>query len=153
MVAWVVMNRHHLPRSPWRPRKSRLPRALGAKGSIRALPLLARLFNIPAFKPSNVQTCFPLSPAFSSDYEMQISQPLSLDIDTKCPGVYAPLFASRSFSMFGRPPLPCVRTYPLSFQTLANSFASIKNSTLLFSTNSELFAEKHPGWGEGGTNC
>jgi len=153
MVAWVVMNRHHLPRSPWRPRKSRLTRALGAKGSIRALPLPARLFNIPTFKPSNVQTCFPLSPAFSSDYEMQISQPLSLDIDTKCREYTLPSLSSRSFSTFGRPPLPCVRTYPLSFQILANSFASIKNSTLLFSTNSELFAEKHPGVWEGGTNC
>jgi hypothetical protein len=77
---------------PLAPPRVPLAQSTRGEGSIRALPLLARLFNIPTFKPSNVQTCFPLSPAFSSDYEMQISQPLSLDIDTKCPGVYAPLF-------------------------------------------------------------
>jgi hypothetical protein len=38
-------------------------------------------------------------------------------------------------------------SYPLSFQTLANSFARGKNSTLLFSIVSELFAKNHPGWG------
>jgi hypothetical protein len=38
--------------------------------------------------------------------------------------------------------LPC-------FQTLTHSFALTKNSTLLFSNNSELFCKKHPGWGEG----
>src|SRR5713101_479049 len=45
MVAWVVINRQQ-------PRQSRKSRP------IRALPLLARLFNIPTFKPSNEQT-FP----------------------------------------------------------------------------------------------
>src|SRR6266851_5030240 len=47
MVAWVVINRQHLPRAargPSQPRKS-LP--------IRALPLAARLFNNPTFKPAN----------------------------------------------------------------------------------------------------
>src|SRR5712692_3949401 len=75
MLAWVVINRQQ-------PRQSRKSRP------IRALPLPARLFNIPTFKPSNVQTYFPLSPAFSCDYKMQISQPLCFDIHTKCPGVY-----------------------------------------------------------------
>ena len=37
----------------------------------------------------------------------------------------------------------------LFFQTLANSFALNKNSTLFFSISSELFAKNHPGWGEG----
>src|SRR5229473_4083348 len=47
MVAWVVINRQHLPRAargPSQPRKSRL---------IRALPLAARLFNNPTFRPAN----------------------------------------------------------------------------------------------------
>src|SRR6266849_5982583 len=47
MVAWVVINRQHLPRAargPSQPRKSR---------PIRALPLAARLFNNPTFKPAN----------------------------------------------------------------------------------------------------
>ncbi len=38
--------------------------------------------------------------------------------------------------------------YPLSFHILAHSFALTKNSTLLFSSASALFAKNHPGWGE-----
>jgi hypothetical protein len=37
--------------------------------------------------------------------------------------------------------------YPLSFHTLANSFARRKNSTPFFSSDSALFAKNHPGWG------
>ena len=47
MVPWVVINRQHLPRAargPSQPRKSR---------PIRALPLAARLFNNPTFRPAN----------------------------------------------------------------------------------------------------
>src|SRR6266481_6560686 len=47
IVRWVVINRQHLPRAardPSQPRKSR---------PIRALPLAARLFNNPTFKPAN----------------------------------------------------------------------------------------------------
>ena len=38
-------------------------------------------------------------------------------------------------------------TQVLSFHILAHSFALAKISTLLFSSNSALFAENHPGWG------
>ena len=38
----------------------------------------------------------------------------------------------------------------LSFHILANSFAPIKITTLLFSSDSALFAQKHPGVGGGG---
>src|SRR5207249_1458085 len=38
-------------------------------------------------------------------------------------------------------------TQVLSFHTLAHSFAFIKNSTLLFSCASALFAQNHPGGG------
>src|SRR5260370_4557731 len=37
--------------------------------------------------------------------------------------------------------------YPLSFQTLADSFALSKNSTLFFSSDSGLFRENTRGWG------
>src|SRR5216683_2897846 len=43
-----------------------------------------------------------------------------------------------------------VLTYPFSFHILAHSSALIKNSTLLFSSDSALFAKNHPGWGVGG---
>src|SRR5712692_4804751 len=39
--------------------------------------------------------------------------------------------------------------YPLSFHILANSFAHAKNSTPLFSSDSELFAQNNRGWGGG----
>jgi hypothetical protein len=38
-------------------------------------------------------------------------------------------------------------SYPLFFQALAHSFALTENSTLLFSSNSTLFAKNTRGWG------
>src|SRR2546421_2367325 len=38
-------------------------------------------------------------------------------------------------------------TQVLSFHTLAHSFALTKNSTLLFSSDSALFAQNNRGWG------
>ncbi len=38
-------------------------------------------------------------------------------------------------------------SYPLCIDILANSFARTKTSTLFFSSNSKLFAQKHPGGG------
>src|SRR5712692_5891321 len=156
MLAWVVINRQQ-------PRQSRKSRP------IRALPLPARLFNIPTFKPSNVQTYFPLSPAFSCDYKMQISHPLCFDIHTKGPGVYESVWVLGFCSWrpqhivkewlathnlwprlvvakqtrvppcwrcpHDRYPLDCLSStpyhYPLSFHTLAHSFA-------LFCTHAKL---------------
>ncbi len=40
----------------------------------------------------------------------------------------------------------CHQTQVLYFHTLPNSFALVKNSTLLFSCNSELFAKNTRGW-------
>jgi len=63
-------------------------------------------------------------------------------LPAKCLSVFS------CFSTFGRSDVPtCFPTYPLSFQTIANSFARRKNSTLFFSSDSELFAKNHPGWG------
>src|SRR5712691_2219235 len=41
--------------------------------------------------------------------------------------------------------LHCIQV--LSFHTLANSFALTKNTTLFFSSDSELFAQNNRGWG------
>ena len=49
----------------------------------------------------------------------------------------------------GRPDV--FQNYPLSFQTLAHSFARSKNSTPFFSSDSALFAKNHPGWGYDGS--
>ena len=59
MVAWVVIDRRHLPRAPRGPRQSRKSRP------IRALPLPVRHFSVPTFQPSDVRKCFDLSPLFS----------------------------------------------------------------------------------------
>src|SRR6266581_6263429 len=40
-------------------------------------------------------------------------------------------------------------TYPLSFHSVAHSFALCKSTTLFFSIVSALFAKNHPGWGYG----
>ncbi len=56
--------------------------------------------------------------------------------------------ASSPISIF--PFLCSVLTYPFCFHILAHSFALIKKSTLLFSSDSTLFAKNHPGWGVGG---
>ena len=57
---------------------------------------------------------------------------------------------STTFGINCSPFISCHCTQLLSFHTLARSFALIKNSTLLFSSNSELFYKKHPGgvWGQ-----
>src|SRR5438309_1569267 len=56
---------------------------------------------------------------------------------------------STTFGINCSPSISCHCTQLLSFHTLARSFALIKNSTLLFSSNFELFYKKHPGgvWG------
>ncbi len=45
--------------------------------------------------------------------------------------------------------LPSLTPYLLSLHIVANSFAPAKNSTLLFSSNSELFAQNTGVWGRG----
>src|SRR5216684_2470044 len=61
MLAWVVMNRQHLPRPA---RGTRLARTLC---SIRVLPLPALLFNVPTCKPLNVLTS-PILPRAHSHF-------------------------------------------------------------------------------------
>src|SRR5712664_1797665 len=61
LVAWIVINRLHLPRPA---RGTRLARTLC---SIRVLPLPALLFNVPTCKPSNVLTS-PMLPRSHSHF-------------------------------------------------------------------------------------
>jgi hypothetical protein len=58
-------------------------------------------------------------------------------------GVFFPFWDTPTCRRFDVQTFP----YPLSFQSLANSFACRKNSTPFFSSDSELFAKNHPGWG------
>src|SRR5712664_879142 len=158
MVAWVVIDRRHDRQSL----KSRLPRALGAKGPTPDLHLFGVQIEAPpqlwsgdpdmvgTFGRSDLQTCrrshFGTHPP--------IHYPLSSHALTWSP-FCNPLVFKFMHGMGGVYPLD-VRTstrfhvfptYPLSFHILAHSFALSKSSTLLFSIVSALFAENHPGVG------
>ncbi len=50
-------------------------------------------------------------------------------------------------STFRPPNASTFPTYPLSFHSVAHSFALCKSTTLFFSIVSALFAKNHPGWG------
>src|SRR5229473_3283144 len=158
MVAWVVIDRRHDRQSL----KSRLPRALGAKGPAPGLHLSDVQIQAPpqlwsgdpdmvgTFRRSDLQTCrrshfgthppihYPLSShaltwnPFCNPFVFKFMHGMG--------GVY-PLDV-RTFTRFDAFP-----TYPLSFHILAHSFALGQSSTLLFSIDSALFAENHPGWG------
>src|SRR5216683_3221629 len=123
MVAWVVINRQHLPRAargPSQPRKSR---------PIRALPLAARLFNNPTFKPANDPQFPPASipileltppsshrkspPSFHALTWNPFCNPFVF-IFMHVMGGYTLLGASTAYPLL---PIP----YPLSFQIRAHS--------------------------------
>src|SRR5216684_2136204 len=124
MVAWVVIDRRHDRQSL----KSRLPRALGAKGPTPGLHL------------SGVQIEAPPQ-LWSGDDDMVGFGPSDLP----------------TFPFWNSPPYPlspllsCTYVEPIlqhfSFHIHAHSFALGQSSTLLFSIDSALFAENHPGWG------
>src|SRR6266851_4512329 len=123
MVAWVVINRQHLPRAargPSQPRKSR---------PIRALPLPARLCNVPTFKPANDPQFPPASipileltppsshrkppPSFHALTWNPFCNPFVF-IFMHVMGGYTLLGASTAYPLL---PIP----YPLSFQIRAHS--------------------------------
>jgi hypothetical protein len=139
MLAWVVMNRLHLPRPA---RGTRLARTLC---SIRVLPLPALRFNVPTCKPLDVLTSPILprphshfgshltpvprksAPFFSYIYVEPIFQPLCFQIHACDGGVYPPQAANlRTFHRCNVFP-----SYPLSFHAFAHSFA-------LFCTRAKL---------------
>src|SRR5713101_7663028 len=153
MVAWVVINRQHLPRAargPSQPRKSR---------PIRALPLAARLFNNPTFKPANDPQFPPASipileltppsshrkspPSFHALTWNPFCNPFVF-IFVHVMGGYTLLGASTAYPLL---PIP----YPLSFQIRAHSFALFcthqKLNSFIFNQLRTL-CKKHPGvWG------
>ena len=140
MLAWVVMNRLHLPRPA---RGTRLARTLC---SIRVLPLPALLFNVPTCKPLNVLTSpiLPRShshfgphltpvprksaPFFSYTYVEPIFQPLCFQIHA-CNGGGTPPPQPANLQTFQRSSV--FPSYPLFFQILAHSSA-------LFCTQAKL---------------
>jgi hypothetical protein len=159
MVAWVVINRLHLPRAA---RRTRLARTLC---SIRVLPLPALLFNVPTCKPLNVLTSpiLPRShshfgphltpvpqksaPFFSYTYMEPIFQPLCFQIHA-CNGGGTPPPQAANLRSFQR--CNVFPSYPRSFRTFAHSFALFctraKINPFLFNRFRTLCA-KHPGWG------
>ena len=92
---------------------------------------------------------------FHSPYTLPSSvsyKPFSCRSYENCRGVYQqfqfwfkPIATTKGSSALVTSPHYCIQV--LSFHTLAHSFALTKNSTLLFSTDSALFAKKHRGWG------
>jgi hypothetical protein len=157
MVAWVVINRQHLPRPA---RGTRLARTLC---SIRVLPLPALLFNVPTGKPLNVLTSpilprshshfgshpsfIPekITPFFSCTYVEPIFQPLCFQIHA-CNGGYPlpklPTFEASSVAT-------CFRAIPSLFilLRLLHFFVLAQKSTRFFSTASALFAQNTRGGG------
>ncbi len=161
LVAWVVMNRQHLPRPA---RGTRLSRTLC---SIRVLPLPALLFNVPTGKPLNVLTSPILprahshfgshpslisektSPFFSYTCVEPILQPFCFQIHACNGGVY-PLPKPPTFEPSNV--ATCLRAIPFFFtllRTLLHFFALAQNSTLFFSSDSALLAKNTRGGGRG----
>src|SRR5712664_71739 len=142
MVAWVVMNRLHLPLPA---RGTRLARTLC---SIRALPLPALRFNVPTCKPLNVLTSpiLPRShshfgshltpvprksaPFFSYTYVEPIFQPLCFQIHA-CNGGCTPAPSCQPSNL---PPLQRVSELSPLFSYLCALFC-----TFLRSRKTQLF--------------
>jgi hypothetical protein len=86
----------------------------------------------------------PLPPIFRTHFQVPYPGSPLLAALTKTAGVCT----NNSHSGTRHSPLVTRHcTQVLSFHILAHSFAPTKNSTLLFSSNSALFAKNHPGWG------
>jgi hypothetical protein len=108
------------------------------------------------FEHSNVETFRRALPSSASSSKFRIPQLLCLPLLRRLPACVGILPVLELFTLpQGSNIQTCGRSnalliYPLSFQTLAHSFAPSKDTTLLFSSASALFAKNHPGWGEGG---
>jgi hypothetical protein len=95
------------------------------------------------FQPPLLRKSFPFNP-FADPHPLT---PVASILLRKHGGEGAPFPQPSDVQTFG--PSDVFPTYPLSFQILAHSFALSKNSTLLFSSASALFAKNDPGWGRG----
>ncbi len=127
-----------------RPRHAVLP---PPSVSLRPVPLPHYL---PKSFPCHTSENSPVSPIIATDPKTHLSKSCICHTSEIPPGVAlaSPTLGLPHPQAFQRflqlSPIP----YPLSFHILAHSFALTKNSTLLFSSASALFAKNHPGWGE-----
>src|SRR6266699_15205 len=135
MLAWVVISRHNPHRRVPRPTSSLPPTA--------PFPLSP----FPATLPKNLPVSLIIA-----------TLPKSLSVTPVVATLPRPPGGRYLTSQPALHPLPCIPSpcppiplscYPLSFHTLAHSFALTKNSTLLFSSDSALFAKNRRGWGRG----
>src|SRR6266849_1556081 len=85
-------------------------------------------------------------PFFSRTYNSQIPQLLSFDIHANW---WAGVGGAPNIPTFKRSTCQRFFIYPLSFHSIPHSFALIKNTTLLFSSDSALFAQNNRGGGRG----
>jgi hypothetical protein len=92
-------------------------------------------------------TTAKIAPFFSCTYGSPFCNPLCFQIHPGMGGVYPPSRPSQTFQPSNLPTCNAFSTYPLFFHILPNSFALTKNSTLFFSSKSELFSENTRGWG------
>src|SRR5712664_4566154 len=156
MLAWVVINRLHLPRPA---RGTRLARTLC---SIRVLPLPALLFNVPTCKPLNVLTSpmLPRSHSHFGSHPSLISEKTSPFFSYTCVEPILQPFCFQIHACNGgctpspsRQPSNLLTLQPVFFftllRTLLQFFALAQNSTLFFSSDSALFAKNTRGGGRG----
>src|SRR5712692_6001997 len=136
MLSCVVKSRPHLPRASRDPRQS--------------VPFLSLPSTFPNFEPFRFALSHSLDALPSKSVHQPFShQPLPHSF-LKVPGCMSFLPCDCAF----RPsdvqtcgPSDDSASYPLSFHILAHSFARSKNSSLVFSIASALFAKNYPGWG------
>ena len=97
------------------------------------------LFPIPQPNDPTGQNHPHSSLSFSSTCKVLLPQPLCSENDSFSWGVRV----LRTFKPSNLPTFQPAMAYPLSFQTLAHSFAPLKITTLLFSSDSALFAQNN----------
>jgi len=141
-----------LTRSPFPLALSTKSHAINLFGDPRPLNLYATIF----YKNSGGRGCSPspksfhchrsensaVSPAIATDPKTPRNNPCRCHTSETPRGVVTPYIPYFNLST-----VQCELTYPLYFHILANSFALIKTTIPLFSTDSALFAKNHPGWG------
>ena len=123
MILWAVIDRRHLRHST------------PISSSLRMAPALC-----PKFRDSFLPSSVPSS-------KFRIPQLLCLPLLRKHPGC-VPTIPEMELSTQHLP--RSLKFFLFKFlRTLLRVFALAKNSTLLFSSDSALFAKKHGGWGAG----
>ncbi len=147
MVAWVVIYRRHLRQ----PRKSHLPRALGAIGDSGPAGKDAILLSLFDFQLSTFNLRIAPSPtllALCPKSVKQVSSHQSLPHSfLKLPGC-VPTIPKMEVSSQHLP--RSLKFFLFKFlRTLLRFFAPTQKATRFFSSDSALFVKKHPGGGVG----